>query len=120
MPKDQPFAFPTAIGTTWVYLDANGTESTVQISSVEVKNGQKHVVTEWVNADGTRRHHMTRALSDKGIFLVAESGSNYSEPWCVFKLPHKEGQKWDTGHGERTRACRSGEGSCGRIHRGTC
>ena len=102
MPKEQPFAFPTTVGTTWVYVDGNNTESTIRISAVEEKDGAKHVITEYVYADGTRPHHMTRAVSDQGVFLVAEHGGKYSEPWCVFKLPHKQGQRWETGHGLRT------------------
>jgi hypothetical protein len=42
---------------------------------------------------------MTQSVGPKGIFLVAECGRDYARPWCLFKLPHKEGDKWETGHG---------------------
>ncbi|AMV29517.1 hypothetical protein VT84_34300 [Gemmata sp. SH-PL17] len=100
MPKEPRFAHPTRVGTTWVYDVGNKQESTRQISQVEEKNGAALVTTEYVHAGGKRSHHMTLSVSDKGIYLVAEHGSTYPVPWCIFKLPHKEGQTWTTeGHG---------------------
>jgi hypothetical protein len=44
-------------------------------------------------------------VGTKGIFLVAEQGRDYPAPWCVCKLPHKEGDTWETaGHGGDMRA----------------
>lgn len=99
MPKDTPFSYPTTVGTTWVY-DLGGREDTRTISKVEDKDGAKLVTTEHVLADGKRSHHMTLSVSAKGVFLVAEQGRTYETPWCIFKLPHKEGDTWKTeGHG---------------------
>jgi hypothetical protein len=96
MPKDQPFSLPTMVGTTWVY-DSGGQEQKLVISKVEDgKDGTKLVTTELVKADGTRAHYMTQSVGPKGIFLVAERGTTYAKPWCLFKLPHKEGDEWET------------------------
>jgi hypothetical protein len=100
MPKEAPFAYPTTVGTTWVYDMGGGREETLTISRVEDKDGAKLVTTERVGADGKRSHHMTLSVSAKGVYLVSEGGRAYQTPWCIFKLPHREGDTWQTeGHG---------------------
>jgi hypothetical protein len=99
MPKDPPFNYPATVGSTWVYEFPNGREETIQIAKVEEKDGAKLITTEYVGAGGNR-HHMTQSFSSAGVFLVAEGGRTYPTPWCIFKLPHKEGDTWKTaGHG---------------------
>ena len=103
MPKDPPFNYPATVGTTWVY-DCGGREETLTISKVEAKDGAKLITTEYVGAGGNR-HHMTLSVGAAGVFLVAEGGSTYPTPWCIFKLPHKEGDTWKTaGHGSDMKA----------------
>jgi hypothetical protein len=98
MPKEPPCFYPTAVGTTWVY-DCRVGEETITISKVEDKDGGKLITTEYVR-NGMRSHHMTQHVTPKGVFLVAEHGSTYAKPWCICKLPHKEGETWQTeGHG---------------------
>jgi hypothetical protein len=98
MPKDKPFSFP-GVGATWVYTSGNGREETITISSVEDKDGAKLITTEYVRPGGNC-HYMTWSVRASGVFLVAEDGRTYPTPWCVFKLPHKEGDTWKTeGHG---------------------
>jgi hypothetical protein len=62
----------------------------------EEKDGAKLVTTELVQADGKRTPYMVQRISSAGVFLVAEGGNNYAEPWCILKLPHREGQSWET------------------------
>jgi hypothetical protein len=68
----------------------------VVISAVEEKNGGKLVTTEYVEMGGKRRPAQVRLVSADGVFLVAENGRKYDEPWCILKLPYREGQKWET------------------------
>ena len=104
MPKDPAFNYPATVGTTWVYDLGGGREETVTIAKVEDKDGAKLVTTEYVRVGG-RSHHMTWAVGSAGVFLVAEGGRTYPTPWCIFKLPHKEGDSWKTaGHGGDMRA----------------
>lgn len=96
MPRDPPLAFPTQVGTTWVYEGIDD-ERTVVISAVkELKDGSKLVTTENVGPDGKRTPDMVRRVSADGIFLVSENGQDYDEPWCVVQLPHREGRVWET------------------------
>jgi hypothetical protein len=95
MPKDPPLAFPTSVGTTWVYECASGS-ATIVISDVTVQDGAKLVTTEWVGENGARTPHMVTRVSTEGVFLVSESGEKYDEPWCIVKLPHRAGQEWET------------------------
>jgi hypothetical protein len=96
MPKDPPLAFPTRVGTTWVYDGAYG-KLTIVISAVkEAKDGAKLVTTEIVGEDGKRTPHMVQRISAAGIFVVSEAGENYTEPWCFLKLPHRPGRTWET------------------------
>ena len=100
MPKEPPCFYPTAVGTTWVYDCGGGRTETWALAKVEEKHGAKLLTTEFVLADGTRSHHMTLSVGDKGVYLVAERGATYEKPWCICKLPHKEGDAWQTeGHG---------------------
>lgn len=105
MPKDAAFNYPATVGTTWVYEYANAREEKIVVASVEQKDGAKLVVTEYVRAGDKRSHHMTWSVGPAGVFLVAEGGGTYPKPWCIFKLPHKEGDTWKTeGHGSDMRA----------------
>ncbi|HEY1191208.1 MAG TPA: hypothetical protein VGE74_26470 [Gemmata sp.] len=100
MPKGDGFNFPAVVGTTWVYEENGTNEVTLTISKVETKDGAKLVTAERVEVNGVRKHYMTWSVSEKGIFLVSELGSTYPVPWCICKLPHKEGDTWKTeGHG---------------------
>jgi hypothetical protein len=84
--------------------DCGGHDETVTIAKVEDKDGAKLITTEYVRATG-RSHHMTWSVGATGVFLVAEHGTTYPAPWCIFKLPHKEGDSWKTaGHGGDMRA----------------
>lgn len=104
MPKESGFAYPTAVGATWVYDIGNNQEETLTIGKVEDGKGEKLVTSEYVRA-GVRSHHMTWSVRDTGVFLVSENGNTYAKPWCIFKLPHKEGDTWKTeGHGGDMRA----------------
>ncbi len=105
MPKEPPCFYPTAVGTTWVY-DRGNSEETITISKVENKDGGKLITTEYIKAGGQQRsHHMTQLVTAEGVFLVAEHGNTYAKPWCIFKLPHKEGDTWETeGHGKGMRS----------------
>jgi hypothetical protein len=99
MPKDPPFSYPATVGCTWVYHFPGAQEETIAVAGVEEKDGAKLITTEYVRA-GNRAHHMTQSVSAAGVFLVAEGGRTYPKPWCIFKLPHKEGDTWKTeGHG---------------------
>ncbi len=60
------------------------------------KGGSTLVTTESVGADGTRTPYMVQRVSATGMFLVAELGTDYVAPWCLLKLPHKDGQTWET------------------------
>jgi len=93
MPKEPPFAFPTKVGTTWVY-EVEGKEKTLVISRSENETGGTLVTTEWVIANGNRTPHMVISVTDKGVFLVTEDGVKYDERVCVLKLPHIKGQTW--------------------------
>jgi hypothetical protein len=96
MPKDPPLTFPTRVGTKWVYETGSG-DMTVVISEVkEEKDGARLVTAEQISADGTRTLYMVWHVSTGGVLLVAERGRHYAEPWCIFKLPHREGQTWGT------------------------
>jgi hypothetical protein len=91
--KDPPLSFPTAVGTKWVYEGDFG-EHTQVISKVEDKGGAKIVTTEHVLADGKRSPHMVQSISEQGVYLIAERGVAYEEPWLMVKLPHRDGQTW--------------------------
>jgi hypothetical protein len=96
MPKGTAVAFPTTVGTTWEY-EGNYGQQVIVISDVtENADGSKLVTTEYVRGNGTRAAHMVRRVSPEGLFLVAESGVKYAEPWCLLKLPHEPGQVWET------------------------
>src|SRR4051812_16075744 len=97
MPKEPPCAYPLTVGTTWVYETDAGTDVTIAIAKVETKESEKIITTEWVHAEGKRTPHMVLAVSDKGVFLVAEGGSTYSKPWCIWKLPYAANETWATG-----------------------
>jgi hypothetical protein len=98
MPEDPPLAFPTRVGTTWVY-EGNYGKQTIAISEVtEERDGAKLVTTAYVGEDGKRTPHMVQRISAEGVFLVAEGGKRYVEPWCILKLPHRVGQKWEARH----------------------
>lgn len=104
MPRDPPFNYPATVGTAWVYTFANGVEETITVAKVEEKDGAKLVTTEYVRPNGNA-HHMTLSVGPAGVFLVAEGGRTYPTPWCIFRLPHREGDTWKTeGHGGDMRA----------------
>ncbi len=94
-PKEPRFAFPTKVGTTWVY-EVFGKEQTLVISQSEDKPKGKLVTTEWVQADGKRTPHMVHLVTAEGVFMMAEVGEEYATPWCKIKFPHREGQSWKT------------------------
>ncbi len=98
MPKDPPLAYPTRVGTTWVY-DHSGADRTVVVSRVEDRDGAKLVTTEFVGGDGRRTPHAVVAVSADGVFLVAERGTALAEPRCLLKLPYREGQTWRSAWG---------------------
>jgi hypothetical protein len=95
MPRDPPLGFPTRVGTTWVY-EGNYGKRTIVISAKEEKGEYTLVTTEWVDDAGKRTPHMVTRVSVEGVFLVAEGGQKYENPWCILKLPHREGQTWET------------------------
>ncbi len=97
MPKDPPFDFPTRVGTTWVY-DAEGEEKTLVISRSEDEPGGKLVTTEWVDSNGKRTPRKVVLVTVKGVFMTAEEGEKYDQPWCLLKLPHRERQSWNSKH----------------------
>jgi hypothetical protein len=39
---------------------------------------------------------MVWRITTGGLFLVSERGQNYAQPWCLCKLPHRDGQTWET------------------------
>jgi hypothetical protein len=95
MPKDPPFTFPTRVGTKWVY-EGNSGKRTIEITEVKEEDGAALVTTERVEEDGTRTPYMLTRVSAAGVFLVAERGTKYIRPWCMFKRPHRQGQTWET------------------------
>jgi hypothetical protein len=95
MPKDPPLAFPTEVGTTWVYEGTRGKLTIVISETKEEKDGSKLVTTEYVLDKNKRKPHMVWRVSARGVFLVAESGEKYEEPWCLIIFPHREGQTWE-------------------------
>jgi len=95
MPKEPAFAFPTKVGTTWVY-EMGGKDKTLVISESEDAREGKRVTTEWVEPDGKRSPHMVRLVTTKGIFLVEEVGEKCEAPVCQMKSPHREGESWKT------------------------
>ena len=63
MPKEPPLAFPTQVGTKWVY-ERNGAEETIVITAVkEEKGGAKLVTLERVAADETRIPYTVERVS---------------------------------------------------------
>ncbi len=114
MPKDPPFAVPTRVGTKWLY-DRQGTDVTLIITKVEDKDGAKLVTTEWVGEGGKHTPHMVVSVSEKGLFLLAECGEPYDTPWCIFKLPHREGEVWDCASSRGNRIRTTGKRIAGPI-----
>jgi len=94
MSKDPPFAFPTKIGTTWIY-EVGKEEKTLVISRSEDEPRGKLVTTEWVDSDGNRTPQQVSLVTTKGMFMIAEEGENYDQPWCLLKFPHIKGQSWN-------------------------
>jgi hypothetical protein len=94
MPKDPPFAFPTSVGTTWVYEGDYGKRTIVITEVKEEKDGAKLVTTEKLDENGKRTPYQVTRLSTEGLFLVAEGRRKYEEPWCILKLPHRPSQTW--------------------------
>ncbi|MBM3983486.1 MAG: hypothetical protein FJ304_25095 [Planctomycetes bacterium] len=83
----------------WTYKTDAG-EETVRIVKVEEKDGATLITTEHIRAGDLPPYHTTVSIRPTGVFLVAEDGRTYRAPWCVFKLPHKDGDTWKTdGHG---------------------
>ena len=87
--------FPTRKGVKWVYQSAKGTTSTEVVTDVKENSG---VFTVWVGqeVDGKIEPLHTLAVSQKGVFLVAERGqTTYDPPLCELKLPLPRGEMWE-------------------------
>jgi hypothetical protein len=96
MPRDPPLAFPTTVGTKWVYELPSGGEQTIVISEVkEEKDGSKVVTMEYVEG-GKRTPYQVRRVSNQGIFVLVDGVQKYEEPLCIVRLPHREGETWET------------------------
>jgi hypothetical protein len=93
--KTVPEYFPTQVGTKRVYLRGDAEETQV-VTKVEVKENEKIVTVEEVAKDGTKKPYQVVSVRPDGVYLVAESGSKYDTPWCVFKTPAVVGQEWET------------------------
>ncbi|MBY0461155.1 MAG: hypothetical protein K2V38_27855, partial [Gemmataceae bacterium] len=101
LPKEEPFLFPTSVGTTWVYEMGDKSTITVVLAKVEdEKDGQRLVLEEEV-ANGPRKHYMTYSLRPTGLFLVAENGRPHEGSLCVLKFPPKAGDIWEFAPGQR-------------------
>lgn len=100
-PKDPPLAFPTRVGTTWVYEGTSG-KQTLVISEVKEKDGAKLVTTVWVSEDGKRTPNMVQLINETGVYIVSEDGEKHKEPWLFVKLPYREGQTWEPKVGPST------------------
>lgn len=91
MPKDPPLAFPTKVGTTWVY-EGNGGTQTITISEVtEEKDGAKLVTTERVLEDGKRAPHMVRRISGAGVFILSEGRHSLLRAAMQFEIAPPSG-----------------------------
>jgi hypothetical protein len=94
MQKDPPLAFPTKVGTKWVYEVGDETWVIV-ISKVEEKDGAKLVTTERVHEDGRREPLTVESISEEGMSIISASGLDYDKPWPFVKLPYREGWTWE-------------------------
>lgn len=98
MPPGPPLAFPTAVGTTWVYaLDAGGEQTLVVTAAEEEKDGSRRITLEAVEG-GKRVPHQVRRVSADGVFVLVEFGREFERPVCLVRFPHRAGRAWETYH----------------------
>jgi hypothetical protein len=93
--KPAPQYFPTRVGAMWVYLRGE-VEETYVVTKVEVKENEKIVTVEQVEKDGTKKPNQVVSVRPDGLYMLSETGAVYDPPWCIFKLPVKVGQTWET------------------------
>lgn len=98
-PKDGPVYFPTKAGARWVYLVKLGEvdrpyESVEVVTAVEQKGGAT-LVTVGHESQGEVMPHHVMSVSSKGVFVTSAVGGEMTEPFCVLRLPHRPGNKWE-------------------------
>lgn len=98
---DKPvYYFPTRVGTKWVYDKTGGEGFGKVVTESEEKDG-RFLVT--VKGDVKENPWASQyAVSKDGVFKVAHKLNNddpfekYDPPSCLLKLPHKDGNTWET------------------------
>lgn len=88
-----PLNFPTQVGTKWVYQLPAENVSVVLTDSVKT-DSRTVVVSEYTERDGRRCTWEKVAVSDDGIWLVADSVSIYKPPIRWIKATAKQEEKW--------------------------
>jgi hypothetical protein len=90
--------FPTTVGTRWEY-ESDEVVSIKVITDVKDVEGGKQIDIGHEKKDGKVTHDARWVVSEKGLYLPAGQGAGglkLKEPCWILKLPHKDGNKWDT------------------------
>lgn len=95
MPKEVPFAYPTAVGTTWVYQLGARLEMTFVTTNSKDVPGGKLLWTSRLMTNGTLTPQSVTMVTGAGVFLVAQNRKEYTTPDCLLKLPYCDGQTWE-------------------------
>jgi hypothetical protein len=102
---DKPvYYFPTRVGTKWVYERSKEGEESRTFGKVVTESEEKDgrfLVT--VKGDLKENPWASQyAVSKDGVFMVAHKFNNddpykmWDPPECLLKLPHKDGNTWET------------------------
>lgn len=87
--------FPTTVGSRWEYESDGFVRVEVVTAVKETKEG-KHVDVG-IEFDGKVTQSGRLVVSEQGLCVVSGRGAiDLKEPVWLLKLPHKEGNKWDT------------------------
>ena len=106
--------FPTAVGTTWVYVDEYMDRST-ECTEVLTNAKRKGQVTEVTIAEEVReeaqqglRRYRKLAVRPDGLFLIEQDRHVQDPAICLIRLPHRQDDRWDWKHtfswGDRLKA----------------
>jgi hypothetical protein len=106
VPRDagKQLYFPTQVGTKLLYDFGPGHGPYLEVvTESEEKDGRYRVTVKTTNPEEKDDEDASRTLyevSHEGVFLLAsclERGPDRitrEPPYCLLKLPHKEGEKW--------------------------
>jgi hypothetical protein len=88
-----PLYLPTKVGAKWVYRDVDE-EHAYCVTAVEETDGAKVVSVGEVLEDGRTAPVEMVAVSERGLFRVANYWGPVAPPECLLRLPTRPGNKW--------------------------